>query len=335
VRSRASRSRNPPPRVVEVTRRRSQLPRTTPNLSQLLVDIPAICDKVAGARARARARAGAEAGATATATATRVPPPTLRTVPDLVHLDVADGIATITLDSPSNRNALSAPLVAGLAAHLEATRADSSVRALVLTATGTVFCSGADLDNPPTTDSAVGPTYAGILTALLEYPTIVVVKLNGHVRAGGLGLVASADIVIAPEDATFAFTEVRIGVVPAIISVVCTRVMPPRAVSRYFLTGETFSAADAAAAGLVTRTAPRDHVDTVTLALLDEIRKTAPSAVAHTKGLLADLRGLDLADGFVHAARVSAESFVSEEGREGIRAFLEKRPPAWAPAPPS
>lgn len=250
----------------------------------------------------------------------------------LVHLDVDRGIATITLDSPSNRNALSAALVDQLASHLTTATADPTVRGIVLAATGPVFCAGADLKNPPGSGPGSGATLPDILTAILECPKVVVARLDGHVRAGGTGLVAACDVVVASDDVTFAFTEVRIGVAPAVISVVCRRVMDRRSLHRYLLIGETFDAAAAAEAGLVTTVCDRGDLDATLGAIADGIRATAPNAVARTKALLGELETLGLPEAFGHAAVVSAELFASDEGREGIASFREKRPPAWVAA---
>jgi methylglutaconyl-CoA hydratase len=248
---------------------------------------------------------------------------------ELVHLDRADGVATITLDSPSNRNALSGRLQSELAAHVDTAAHDDDVRAIVLTATGTVFCSGADLKGA---QPSAGVTYPDLLLSLLQTPKPVIAALNGAVRAGGIGLVASCDIVVAPADATFAFAEVRIGVAPAIIGVVCLRRMPPLAASRYFLTGEVFTAEEAVAAGLVTITCPGEEVAARVGALTDEIRRTAPGAVAETKRLLTELPARSLADGFELAAATSARLFASDEAQAGIAAFRERRPAPWDPA---
>jgi len=143
----------------------------------------------------------------------------------LVRLGVDRGIATITLDSPANRNALSQRLLVELGQALAATAGDEAVRGVVLTATGSTFCSGADLKDPPGQGAGAGVSMAEILEALWHFPKAVVARVNGHVRAGGIGLVAATDIAVAPTSATFAFTEVRIGVAPAIIAVVCGRRM--------------------------------------------------------------------------------------------------------------
>lgn len=247
---------------------------------------------------------------------------------ELVHLGVDRAVATITLDSPANRNALSTRLVAELHAALEAAR-EPAVRAVILTATGSVFCSGADLSEAAATGGGAAPGFRDVLESLWEFPKPVVAKLNGHVRAGGLGLVAAADIVIAPAGATFAFAEVRIGVAPAIIGVLCCRRMSPRAAGRYLLTGERFDAREAMDSGLVTIVAEVDEIDARTEAVLDDIRGTEPNAVAATKALLRDLPGLSVAAGLRHAETISAQLFGSAEAAEGIAAFKEKRPPRW------
>jgi enoyl-CoA hydratase/carnithine racemase len=248
---------------------------------------------------------------------------------ELVHLSVDGPIATITLDSPGNRNALSRRLVSELRHAVDTGAGVHTVKALVLTGTGSVFCSGADLGEAAQGMTPGGSAFADLLEVLWALPKIVVVKLNGHVRAGGLGLVAAADIVVAPDDATLAFAEVRIGVAPAMIAVVCARRMTPRAVTRYLLTGETFNARDAVGAGLVTIAVPAGEIDARVSELLGEIRTTEPNAVAETKKLLRDLAELDVHDGLRHAEEVSGRLFASPEAAEGMAAFREKRRPAW------
>src|SRR5690606_3780786 len=157
---------------------------------------------------------------------------------ELVHRNVEDGVATVTLDSPRNRNALSARLLADLDAHLKAALADDAVRVIVLTGTGPVFCSGADLKEQRDPDSApVTASMPDVLTMIWESPKPVVCRLNGTARAGGIGLVTACDFAIAPDTATFAFSEVRLGVVPAMIAVPVLRRVNPRAAAEYFMTG--------------------------------------------------------------------------------------------------
>ena len=247
---------------------------------------------------------------------------------ELVHLDIAAGVATITLDSPQNRNALSSQLVEELAEALTRAKDDPGVRGVVLTGTGTTFCSGADLKNPPGTGRSL--SLPEVLTTIWTYPKPFIIRLNGHVRAGGTGLVAAADIVVAPASATFAFSEVRIGVAPAIIAVVCAQRMSPRSLSRYTLTGEVFDAAAALSAGLVTIVVPDDELDSALAGVLDGVRRAEPTALRTTKQLLNDLPALSLADGFALAQPISEALFSSPEAKEGISAFREKRVPSWA-----
>jgi methylglutaconyl-CoA hydratase len=247
---------------------------------------------------------------------------------EVVHLSVTAGVATITLDSPANRNALSAQLVSELGERLDGALDDPGVRAIHLTATGTVFCAGADLKGAGT---AATSGFPGILSRIMASPKPVVAELNGHVRAGGIGLVAACDIAVAPVDATFAFTEVRLGLLPAMIAVPLVRRMGRRPLERYFLTGETFGGREAAATGLVTVAAERQDVRAVTAGILDALRQGAPGALSRIKPLLEGIRERDVDDGLAWAGQVSAERFRSEEAAEGMASFRERRPPRWVP----
>lgn len=160
------------------------------------------------------------------------------------------GVETLSLDAPERRNALSAALVGGLAAALTDAGKDPGVRAVVLTHTGNTFSAGADLKDPPDPSALVG-----LLRQIAELPKPVVARVTGHVRAGGLGLLAACDIGVASRAATFAFTEVRIGVAPAMISLPLLPRTDPRALARYYLTGERFDADEAARIGLITAAA--------------------------------------------------------------------------------
>lgn len=249
----------------------------------------------------------------------------------LVHLDVERAVATITLDSPANRNALSRQLVTELDAALATADADASVRAVVLTHTGPTFCAGADLREqaaPPPEGASRMPPVPALLTRILTGRAPVVAVLRGGARAGGIGLVAACDVAIAPASSTFAFTEVHIGVVPAMISVPIVRRMTARSVSRYFLTGEAFTAAEAVTAGLLT--VATDDVDGALADVLAGMRRAEPAALARTRALIGEVAALDLADGFELAASVSAQFFGSEAAAEGMAAFADKRPPRWA-----
>ncbi|MFF9211622.1 MULTISPECIES: enoyl-CoA hydratase family protein [unclassified Streptomyces] len=232
------------------------------------------------------------------------------------------GIDTLSLDSPDTRNALSAPLVTALADALTDCAKDPDVRAVVLTHTGTTFCAGADLRDPPHPDALVD-----LLRQILHLRKPVVARITGHVRAGGLGLLAACDIAAASPEATFAFTEVRIGVAPAVISLPVIPRTDPRALARYYLTGERFDAAEAVRLGLLTTTA--DDVDEALAPVLDGLRRSSPQALAETKQLLT-ARVLETFDrDAADLTALSARLFSSAEAREGMTAFLEKRDPAW------
>ncbi|MGW7099933.1 enoyl-CoA hydratase family protein [Streptomyces sp. NPDC054838] len=241
----------------------------------------------------------------------------------LVHAGQATGITTLTLDSPANRNALSAALVGELRAALAAAAADPAVRAVVLTHTGTTFCSGADLKSP--CDPA---DFLALLREVAELPQPVVGRVTGHVRAGGLGLLGACDITAAGPGSTYAFTETHLGVVPAVISAPLLPRLDPRAAARYFLTAEAFDAAEAARIGLLTLHGP--DVDEVLAPVLAGLRKAGPEALAATKRLLtAPVRAALAADGAA-LTELSARHFASAEAREGITARFERREPSWA-----
>jgi methylglutaconyl-CoA hydratase len=247
----------------------------------------------------------------------------------LVHKDLAGGVATITLDSPANRNALSVRLLADLEDRLTWALAEPACRVIVLTATGSVFCSGADLKEQRAAGAPVTGALPEIFTLLWESPKPVVCRLNGTARAGGLGLVASCDFAIAPLTASFAFTEVRLGVAPAMISVPVLRRLDPRAAAEYFLTGEVFDAARAAEIGLLTRAVPDEELDATVTRYAEMLLKGGPEALAITKRLVREVPRLSFEEGLRRMTELSAERFASEEGQEGIAAFWEKRPPKW------
>ncbi|MDI3407872.1 enoyl-CoA hydratase family protein [Streptomyces cavernicola] len=232
------------------------------------------------------------------------------------------GVTTLTLDAPENRNALSAQLVNGLAQALAECGKDSGVRAVVLTHSGPTFSAGADLKEPP---NPYG--FVALLRQLVELPKPVVARIDGHVRAGGLGLVGACDIALASAGSDFAFTEVRLGVAPAVISLPLLPRLEPRAAARYYLTGERFDAARAAEMGLVTEAA--EDVDEALASVLGALRKGSPQGLAEAKAL-ATARVLETfdrdAEDFVQR---SASLFASKEAREGMTAFFERRDPAW------
>jgi enoyl-CoA hydratase len=247
-----------------------------------------------------------------------------------VHTDVTEQVATITLDSPTNRNALSRAMLGQLASGLTAAGQDPAVRAVVLTHTGGVFCSGADLSEAGGGSMADGTaSVMELLTTIIEMDKPVIARITGHVRAGGMGIVGACDLAVATETATFAFTEVRIGLAPAIISLTTLDLMHPRAAARFYLTGATFDSAAATDAGLITMAVSSGSIDDVVAELTEQIRQTSPQGAAETKRLLASGRRRRLATEGAEMAALSARLFASDEAQEGIHAFLERRPPAW------
>ncbi|GAA1516161.1 enoyl-CoA hydratase family protein [Sphaerisporangium rubeum] len=251
----------------------------------------------------------------------------------LVHLETRDGVATLTLDSPANRNALSTRLLAELLDALGQALGDDATRVLVLTGTGTVFCSGADLKEQAASGAPVTGAFPDVLRAIWDSPKPVICRLNGTARAGGLGLVAACDFAIAPDTATFAFSEVRLGVVPAMIAVTVLRRLDPRAASEYFLTGEVFDATRAVGIGLLTRAVPPGTLDDTVAHYTGMLLKGGPESLAITKRLVRTVPSMSVDEGLRQMADLSAERFTSAEGQEGISAFREKRPASWIPAP--
>jgi len=247
----------------------------------------------------------------------------------LVRYAAAEGVATLTLDSPANRNALSVRLVAELEEGLARADGEADVRAVVLTHTGTVFCAGADLSEATSGDPSAAPKLlVTLMRAIIDLPKPVIARTDGHVRAGGLGLLGACDLAVAGPAATFAFTEVRLGLAPAVISLPLLPRLDPRAAACWYLTGATFDGPEAARIGLIT--AAGQDVDAVLAPYLDALRKASPQGLAQTKRLVtADvLRVFDRdADAM---AELSARLFGSAEAQEGMRAFLERRPPSWA-----
>lgn len=255
---------------------------------------------------------------------------------EAVRYDVADEVATITLSSEDTKNALSAELVGRLADHLDAAMDDDEVRVIVLTNTGSTFCAGADLSAArpgPDEANAGGRTFPDVFEVMQGGPKPVVGRLAGHSVGGGVGLAAACDISIAADDAKFGFTEVRIGVSPAIISVVCLPKLRPADAAELMLTGERIPAARAADVGLINRAVPRADLDAEVSSVVDGLLLGGPAALAATKQLLRRVPGLDRAAAFAWTSELSAELFRSAEAQAGISAFRHRAAPPWAPAP--
>jgi methylglutaconyl-CoA hydratase len=243
--------------------------------------------------------------------------------------DVQGGAAWITLNRPENRNALSQILVTELDAHLKVAIDDPAIRCIVITGNGPAFCAGADLKNQGLPRS--GPAFPEVLTRIIESPKPVIAAVNGAAFAGGLGLVGACDIVVAAEDAQFSFSEVRIGVIPAVIAVVCVPKLGTHQAMKLFVTGERFSGARAVELGLAHRAVAKDALRGAAHAEIDAICLGAPIAVAECKKLVrraAEPRPLD--DAFREMEEWSRRMFASPDGQEGMAAFREKRKPKWA-----
>ncbi|MGO3326565.1 enoyl-CoA hydratase family protein [Gordonia sp. (in: high G+C Gram-positive bacteria)] len=255
----------------------------------------------------------------------------------LVRTQVRAAIATITLDSPANRNALSSVLVAQLRKALADAASDDAVRAVVLTHTGGTFCAGGDLKEAlgrglsPEEATAEGTrAMTDLMGAMLEMPKPIVTVADGHVRAGGFGLLGAADIAIAGPKATFALTESRLGLAPSMISLVLLPKMSARASGRFFLTGETFTAHEAQESGVVSRAlGSADHLDHELECICEGIRKASPQGLAASKALTtADVLAQFRSSADTRAAE-SAALFASEDAHEGMTAFMSKQKPSW------
>ncbi|MGW4944573.1 enoyl-CoA hydratase-related protein [Actinoplanes sp. NPDC004185] len=254
---------------------------------------------------------------------------------ELVRTVTAAGVTTVTLDSPANRNALSSLLMSELLAALGAALTDPAVRAVVISHTGPVFCSGADLKETAEareTGRIPAELLADVLAAIWEFPKPVLARIAGPARAGGLGLIAAADIAVCARTATFAFSEVRLGVIPAVISATVLPRLAPRAAAELYLTGDVFDGTRAAEIGLVTAAVEAEELDAAVTAYTQSLVRGGPLALAGTKQLLrrrpAETVRADLAE----LSERSAGYFRSAEGREGVAAFREKRPASWVPA---
>jgi methylglutaconyl-CoA hydratase len=244
-------------------------------------------------------------------------------------------VLTVTLADEANRNALGARLVGELVDALDDADADPAVRVVVLTNRGSVFCAGADLSERASEDApAAIRSPQELFGRFARSPKPYVGRIAGHCVAGGMGLAAAMDISIAAEDAKFGFTEVRVGVAPAVISVVCLPKLRPADARAAFLRGSRFSAAEAAEVGLVNAAVPADRLDEEVDAVVTDLLAGGPGAIAAAKRLLAEVPGTPVDEAFRWTGELSAQLFATEEAREGMRAFLEKRPAAWTRPPP-
>ncbi|MDB5761400.1 MAG: enoyl-CoA hydratase/isomerase family protein [Herminiimonas sp.] len=245
--------------------------------------------------------------------------------------------ASVILNRPDVRNAFNETAIAEITQAFRELGADNSVRAIVLAARGPAFCAGADLnwmkkmaDYTHAENLADAAQLAGMLRTIYLCPKPVVAKVQGDCYAGGMGLVAASDIAIAAETANFCLSEVKLGLIPATISPYVIGAMGERAARRYFLTAERFSAREAHRIGFVHDVAEPDALDAAVDGIVDALLAAGPHAVTEAKRLVRDVSGKPLTDALVDdtVARI-ADIRASEEGREGVRSFLEKRKPGW------
>jgi methylglutaconyl-CoA hydratase len=253
----------------------------------------------------------------------------------LVESALDGGVLTVTLNDEKRRNALSLDLLVELVDILDQADTDDAVRVVVLTNAGTVFCAGANLSEQSSGASA-GRTVdmADVFARFRRSPKPYVGRIAGHCVAGGMGLAAAMDISIAADDAKFGFTEVRVGVAPAMISVLCLPKLREADARAAFLRGNRFLAPEAVRIGLINAAVPRDQLDAEIDAVVTDLLAGGPNAIAASKRLIAEVPHMAVDDAFAWTQQLSGELFRGDEAREGMGAFLEKRPASWVPAPP-
>lgn len=248
-----------------------------------------------------------------------------------ISTDLEDGVFTITLIDEANRNTLSAAMVAELCDAMDQSEADEAVRVVVVTNVGRVFCAGADLAERTSGDAALSSTdltlvFGRIIRSAKPY----VGRIDGHAIAGGLGLAASMDISVTRADAKYGFSEVRLGLAPAMISVICLPKMRKSEAASAFLRGNRFDGTEAARLGLVTESVAPEALDDRVDAIVADLLLGGPHALSATKRLLREVPSKDLDEALPWASELSASLFASPEGQEGMAAYLEKRKPKWA-----
>jgi len=246
--------------------------------------------------------------------------------------ELRDGAAWITLASPSNRNAMTDALIGSLLDDLRRAESDANARAIVLTGDGPAFCAGADLKNRGSgvlSETGGEAPLVQILKILWQGAKPTIAAVNGHAFGGGVGLVAACDVAICADGARFSFSEVRIGAIPAMISVVCIPKIGANQAMRLFLTGARFDAVEAERLGLVHAVVPSEALEAAVRHELGEIAKGGPVALAEAKRLVRVVSTAPLDEGFDYAQRKIAELFASDEAAEGMAAFAEKRSPTW------
>lgn len=245
-------------------------------------------------------------------------------------LSVDAGVATITLDDPDRRNALSVELTTALLDHLDTALADDTVRAVVIANTGPVFCAGADM-GAVTALADRGIQLGDVFARILDAPKPTLGRITGHCFGGGVGLAAALDISVATAGSRFGFTEARLGVAPAVVSVICLPKLRRGDAAELFLRAHRFPAPEAARLGLINHAVAEDELDATLQTVLNDVLAGGPDALAASKELLRRVPTMDRDDAFRWTTELSQQLFTGDEGREGVAAFREKRPARWMP----
>ena len=256
---------------------------------------------------------------------------------NMLKTEMNGAVATLTLDRPEVRNAFNEALIAELTQQFTVLGQRDDVRCIVLAANGPAFCAGADLnwmrrmaDYSHDENIADAAQLAEMLRVIYECPKPTVARIQGDVYAGGMGLVAACDMAVAVDSASFCLSEVRLGLIPATISPYVIRAMGTRASHRYFLTAERFGAAEALRIGFVHEVVAADALDAKVDELLKALTAASPNAVRVCKKLVIDVAEREINAGLI-AATVQgiADIRASDEGKEGVQSFLNKRKPNW------
>ncbi|MEP7349385.1 MAG: enoyl-CoA hydratase-related protein [Sphingorhabdus sp.] len=245
-----------------------------------------------------------------------------------VLIALEDGVLSIVLNDEAGRNVLSVRLMRAIMSAIEDAATDPDVRIILVSNVGKIFCAGADLKAAPSESSA--QLFSDLLLAILRSPRPTVARITGHAMGGGVGLAAAFDISIASEECKMGFTEVRLGVVPAVISAVCLPKMRRGEALDAFLRGNRFDAVRAAELGLITRAVAADAIDAEIASILADLRLGGPAALAIAKQIIATVPGMPTEEAIAKMANLSAEVFASPEARAGTDAFKERRLPPWA-----
>ena len=254
-----------------------------------------------------------------------------------IRISAQGGIATVVLSRPDVRNAFNDEVIAELSQAFIQLGDDPQVRAIVLMAEGPAFCAGADLnwmrrmaDYSREENEQDAEKLAFMLRTIYECPKPTIARVQGDVYAGGMGLVACCDMAVSVDTANYCLSEVKLGLIPATIGPYVIRAMGPRASHRYFLTAERFSAAEARRIGFVHEVVPADQLDATVSAWVQALLAASPNAIKECKKLVQYVADRDITRLLIdHTVKAIADIRASDEGKEGVQSFLNKRKPAW------